>query len=558
MATAPRASDGAPAGGRTPPGPPAHPLWGHARESGRDRLGFRLALAARYGDVARYRLGPVTLYQVSHPEHIARVLQDNARNYDKNTVGFRLLRPVLGDGLLTSDGAPWLRQRRLMQPAFHRRRIAALGATMTGAAERMLDAWGPVAARGGALDIAAAMGDLTFGIATATLFGADGGADAAAIRRAVAAIGADVAFRLDTPFYPPPRVPTPRNRRVLATRRLLDRVVDDPVARRRRAGADTDDLLALLLAARDAETGAALDDRQLRDEAITLLLAGHETTATALSWAWYLLATHPDAERRLATELAAVLAGRTPTTDDLPRHPVHADGGRGDAAALPAGLGLHPPGAGRRPARPVPHPGRRDRGHQPLRHPPAAGPLAPPGGLRARALRGRGRRPTPAALRLPAIRGRAAPVHRQRLRADRAAPGAGDGRPALPPAPGPRPAGRAGGAGDAAPARRATDAGGAALTRRPACPAGAPAATGDRRGGRAGIRRSRYQSAHAQRAPSTLFDVAARPSGLLPAWAWRAIRGRIRALTRRGKCQNSGRVTITVVIFPTWWTIAAK
>lgn len=321
MATAPRASDGAPAGGRTPPGPPAHPLWGHARESGRDRLGFRLALAARYGDVARYRLGPVTLYQVSHPEHIARVLQDNARNYDKNTVGFRLLRPVLGDGLLTSDGAPWLARRRLMQPAFHRRRIAALGATMTGAAERMLDAWGPVAARGGALDIAAAMGDLTFGIATATLFGADGGVDAAAIRRAVAAIGADVAFRLDTPFYPPPLVPTPRNRRVLATRRLLERVVDDLVARRRRAGGDTDDLLALLLAARDAETGAALDDRQLRDEAITLLLAGHETTANALSWAWYLLATHPDAERRLATELAAVLGGRTPTTDDLPRLP---------------------------------------------------------------------------------------------------------------------------------------------------------------------------------------------------------------------------------------------
>lgn len=265
--------------------PPGHPLWGHLRLAQRDRLGFCLGLDRDYGEVVRYRMGPVTVYQISRPEHIAQVLQENARNYSKDALGFRQLRPTLGAGLVTSDGEPWLRQRRLMQPAFHRQRIAAFGATMVAAAERILEGWCPVIERGGALDIAAEMARLTLGIATATLFGADIDREAAAVRRAVAAIGEDVTFRIDTPLYPPLRFPTPRNRRVLATRRQLDRIVEGIVAERRRTGADVGDLLSLLLAARDEETGAAMDDRQLRDEVITLLLAGHDTTANALAWA---------------------------------------------------------------------------------------------------------------------------------------------------------------------------------------------------------------------------------------------------------------------------------
>ena len=290
MAITPRATVGGAGRGTTPPTAPGHPLWGHLREARRDRLGFSLELAWRYGDVVRYRLGPRTLYQVSRPEDIGRVLQENARNYSKDTLAFRLLRPILGDGLVTSDGDRWLRQRRLIQPAFHRQRIAAFGATMAGAAERMLDTWRPAVARGEALDIVAEMAGLTLGIATATLFSADLGAEVATIRRAVTALGEEAIFRLDTPLYPPPRIPTPRNRRVLATRRLLERVVAGIIAERRRTGADTGDLLSLLLAARDAETGAAMGDRQLRDEAITLLLAGHETTANTLCWVWSLLA----------------------------------------------------------------------------------------------------------------------------------------------------------------------------------------------------------------------------------------------------------------------------
>jgi cytochrome P450 len=169
------------------------------------------------------------------------------------------------------------------------------------------------------------MSRLTLDIVTGALFHAHVGEEPGAISRAVNVLVEDLGYRFEVPFYPPHRVPTPRNRRFRAALRTVDRAVYSIIAERRRGGGDEEDLLALLMEARDEETGESMGDKQLRDEVITLFLAGHETTANALSWAFYLLATHPDAEERLRAELAEVLGAeddfRVPTLEDLPRLP---------------------------------------------------------------------------------------------------------------------------------------------------------------------------------------------------------------------------------------------
>jgi cytochrome P450 len=304
------------------PGPRGNPVFGSMRDFQRDKLGFIQSLT-RYGDVARYRVAHLTWYQINHPDGVRRVLQENNRNYGKGSLTRGIFKPVLGEGLLTSEGALWLRQRRLMQPVFHKRSVAAFGTLMTQETLAVLERWRPAAQNGTPLDVPAEMARLTLDIATASLFHAHVGEEPGAIARAVNTLVEDLGYRFEVPFYPPPRVPTPRNRRRRAALRTVDRAVYKIIAERRSGGGEEDDLLALLMGARDEETGEAMDDRQLRDEVITLFLAGHETTANALSWAFYLLATHPEAEEKLREELADVLGVdggiRTPTLEDLPR-----------------------------------------------------------------------------------------------------------------------------------------------------------------------------------------------------------------------------------------------
>jgi len=303
-------------------GPRGNPVLGSMRDFQRDKLGFIQSLT-RYGDVARYRMAHLTWYQVNHPDGVRRVLQENNRNYGKGALTLGIFKPVVGEGLLTSEGALWLRQRRLMQPVFHRRSVATFGSLMTDETLAMLERWRPAMQNGTTLDVPAEMARLTLAIATTSLFHAHVGEEPGAIARAVNTLVEDLGYRFEVPFYPPPRVPTPRNRRLRAALRTVDRAVYGIIAERRRGGGDEDDLLALLMSARDEETGEGMGDRQLRDEVITLFLAGHETTANALSWAFYLLATHPDAERRLRDELDEVLGTdggrRVPTLEDLPR-----------------------------------------------------------------------------------------------------------------------------------------------------------------------------------------------------------------------------------------------
>lgn len=278
-------------------------------------------VSQRYGDVFQYPVGFWTVYVVTAPAGVKHILQDNNRNYSKETFQYHLLGLVTGNGLLSSEGAFWLRQRRLAQPAFHRQRLHRLSYLTTAATRRMLDRWDGIAARGEPLDIDGEMMRLTLEIVGTALFSVDLSDAADALSRATMATLDHVARRARFPLAPPPRVPTPGNRRFVAAVRTLDDAIFALIRARRRTPDMHDDLLAMLMAARDAETGEGMTDRQLRDEIITFLIAGHETVASALVWAWYLLSLHPAVERTLHTEIDGALADRTPTMDDLSRLP---------------------------------------------------------------------------------------------------------------------------------------------------------------------------------------------------------------------------------------------
>jgi cytochrome P450 len=305
-------------GARVPPGPRGNIVLGSIGGVYRDPLRFVIDLARTYGDVVQYRVGHMRMYQVNHPAGVERLLHDNHRNYSKDVATFKTIRSIFGNGLFTSDGDFWRRQRRLAQPAFHRRRVAAFGELMTNTTLAMLERWRPRVARVQPFDVATEYMRLTMEVATRALFSTSVERDVDTISRAITTLLNDVTFRFAFPFYPPLRVPTPRNRRFLAARATLDSVVYRIIAERRRRAAEHDDLLTLLMEARDEESGEAMSDRQLRDEVITLLVAGHETTANALTWASYLLSTHVAVARRLRAEVDEALRGRIPTAADLP------------------------------------------------------------------------------------------------------------------------------------------------------------------------------------------------------------------------------------------------
>ncbi len=305
----------------SPPGPGRYIPYGDLQAMRRSPLLALARIAQRYGDLFQYPVGFWTIYVVSDPAGVQQVLQENSRNYSKATFQYNLLGLVAGQGLLSSDGAFWLRQRRLMQPAFHRDRLAGLARLTTDATTAMLRRWDAVAARGEALNIDGEMMRLTLEIVGKALFSVDLAHDADALSRAALATLDHIAHRARSPLAFPPKVPTPRNRAFMAAIHTLDGAIFDLIARRRRDPDAADDLLAMLMLARDADTGEGMSDQQLRDEIITFLIAGHETVASALVWTWYSLSLHPAIERQLHEELATALAARPPTMDDLPRLP---------------------------------------------------------------------------------------------------------------------------------------------------------------------------------------------------------------------------------------------
>jgi cytochrome P450 len=282
--------------------------------------GFLTSLTRQYGDVVRISFLNQEGYLLNHPAAVKHILQSHHLHYSKDVYALTFLKALLGEGLLTSEGASWLRQRRLMQPAFHRKRLSALSTVMTDATCTMLESWQGIAQRGEVLDISQEMMRLTLRNVGLALLSRDLSNEMDRLGQAFAAYRTLLMQYLYTPF-PPLGVPTPRNRRLQATIRELDTIIEGILAERRKQNIDTGDLLSILLQTRDEETGEGMTDRQVRDEVMTLLLAGHETTATALTWTWYLLSQHPLIEDRLHAELDQVLSGQPPSVEHLPRLP---------------------------------------------------------------------------------------------------------------------------------------------------------------------------------------------------------------------------------------------
>jgi cytochrome P450 len=302
-----------------PPGPAGVPLLGLLPALRRDRL-KAFEEVATYGPIARLKVpGRRKIFFISHPDLIRRVLQDNSANYRRSPLN-DLLKPVMGEGLLTADGELWRRQRRLMQPAFHPRKIQDFLALMATATDDLARDWRQVAASGRPTDIMTDMSNLTLRIIIETMFGrapTSVGEVSDAFLAAQEQIGRQFWALLRLPRW----IPTPGSRQFRHGMAVLDRAVSAIINEHERQPA-TDgegDLLDRLMAARDPETGKPMDRRQIRDEVTTIIIAGHETSATGLAWTFYLLSQNPEAAERLAAEAEAVLGDRAPEPDDLDR-----------------------------------------------------------------------------------------------------------------------------------------------------------------------------------------------------------------------------------------------
>jgi cytochrome P450 len=294
---------------------PGAGVLGHLQLFRHDPLELMMA-AMRTDDLVRVRIGPQVVHFAFDPGDIKHVLVERHAHYSKQTRGYQALRRFLGQGLVTSEGDFWRRQRRIAQPAFHHRRLARLASSMRAASEDLAADWSRAAAAGETVDVAASMMQVTLRIAGESLFSVDLSSDSARIGSAVSDMlaGFDVVFRSPLPFIE--HLPTPTMRRARRAMDLLENTVGGIIAQRRGGQAD-DDLLQMLMEARDEETGESMSDRQLRDEVLTMLTAGHETTANALTFTLYLLSKHPDVARRVRTELDEVLGDRPVDVTDL-------------------------------------------------------------------------------------------------------------------------------------------------------------------------------------------------------------------------------------------------
>lgn len=289
------------------------PLLGHVNEF-RSRPLDLVLRGLDTGDIVEARLGPRRCWFINHPDLIREVLVTRRELFTKQTRGYRTLRLVLGDGLVTSEGDLWRRQRRIAQPVFLRKSIAGFAETMASCTADLASVWR--AQPGGTFDVAGDMMQLTLRIAGLTLISQEFGDSSGPIAEAVTAV-LESFTRLATSALPyPERWPFPSNRRFARAEKLLDTLVRDIIAERRAAREATGelesaaDLMDLLMAARDPETGEGMSDDLLRDELLTALAAGHETTANALVWTLHLLSIHPEVQTRVADEIKSHLGDK--------------------------------------------------------------------------------------------------------------------------------------------------------------------------------------------------------------------------------------------------------
>src|SRR5476649_1400387 len=318
--------------GRKAPGPRGGLLMGSLQHVRKDPLRMLMQSFREHGYVVRFTFGPIVAHLVSSPDGAQQVLAENNKNYGKQTRGFKNLRYVLGNGLLTAEGDFWKRQRRIAQPGFHRQKIAGFAQTMVRAAEATAERL--EAKRGQTLDVSAEMSRLTLRIVGETLLGHDPSDAADEVGSAVSYLLHIANIRTSRVIDLPPIFPTKENRlfrkaigtldevvmRIIHERRREEQALPATGGARTRAALETrGDLLSMLMEAKDAETGQSMDDQQLRDEAMTIFLAGHETTAMAMTFTMLCLARSPPVLRELREELAQTLNGRSPTLEDLPK-----------------------------------------------------------------------------------------------------------------------------------------------------------------------------------------------------------------------------------------------
>ena len=286
---------------------------GVMREFNRDTLAF-IERCRGYGDVVHTRFLWVHAYFLYNPADIETILTTNARSYRKaESLRSPFFHRLVGNGLVTSEGEFWRRQRRLAQPAFHRQRISSYGDIMVQYAQRTIANWH----EGEQRDLSRDMTRLTLEIVVKTLFNSDVSKDADHVGQILTSLVKPFASQATLKWILDNRLPTPGHRRYFNAVSEIDRIVYRIIAERRASDYDEGDLLSMLLQAQD-DDGTRMSDAQLRDEVMTLFLAGHETTALALSWSWYLLASHPEAETKFHAELDQVLGGRTPAVSDMP------------------------------------------------------------------------------------------------------------------------------------------------------------------------------------------------------------------------------------------------
>jgi cytochrome P450 len=315
-------------------------VLGFALELQRNQLRTYERAMRQYGDTIRLVVGPpglrFELCCVFHPEGVRHVLAGAREGYSKDAPGYREITAAIGQGLLTSEGLLWHRQRRLIQPLFTRKRIATYATLMAEEAANTADRWARCGSQRGTVDVHAEMTRLTLRVVGRAIFGRDVEHATDVIQRTFPVLTRHTFRRAMAPVAPPAAWPTPGNLRAARAQHALYALVDDLIDRRRTAGLGGDDLLSRLLDARDSETGLAMDTQQVRDEALIFLLAGHETTSSALTFTLHLLARHPDEQQRVADEVADVLGGRPPTARDVPAL-------RRTAMVLKEAMRLYPP-----------------------------------------------------------------------------------------------------------------------------------------------------------------------------------------------------------------------
>ncbi len=300
---------------KEPTGPTGWPLLGSMIEARRDPLAFTLRLAREHDDVAGFHLGPYKGYLVSHPEGVRHVLQANHRNYDKHNYDYEMLRPFLGDGLLTSDGEQWLKERRLIQPAFHREQLAKFVGSMHESIRRMLDRWHALVRENSPVDVDREMNSLALEIVSKGLLGAELGGRGARILEAFRVLNTEVALRFQSLLPLPLWLPLPGNLAARRAKAQIDGALTEFITERQ-GGSHEETLLDVLMQAHGGAANGVIPARVL-DELVTLTLAGHETTAALLSWTWYLLAKNPEIAEQVRQEAWQVLSGRAPEWPDL-------------------------------------------------------------------------------------------------------------------------------------------------------------------------------------------------------------------------------------------------